>query len=115
MPSAKQRRSTETKVLTPIQTNEARWVFTPADFADLGAQASARAMATEGKLGGLIIYAIDFLGTNLADEVMIARLREKLSADEPVCGKDEGWWRGSWPRRRRVNRHVGQEIMRRDR
>lgn len=180
MPGAKQRSFTETKVVTRIQTNEARWVFTPADFADLGTQAnvhavlsrlakngeirrlarglydvprkhpelgtlspspdaiaralqsrdairlqptgayaanllglsdhvpakivfftdgrsrtvqvgkqqivlrrrSARAMATAGKLSGLIIHALDFLGRNQVDEVLIDQLRGKLSTDD---------------------------------
>jgi hypothetical protein len=93
MPSAKQRRSNETKVLTRIQTNEARWIFTPTDFANPSTQLSARVMATAGKHSGLIIHVLDFLGTNLAEAVMIERFQEKLSADEPVCGKGGGWWR----------------------
>jgi hypothetical protein len=43
---------------------------------------SARAMATAGKLSGLIIHALDFLGNNLVDDVVVDRLREKLTQEE---------------------------------
>ncbi len=40
---------------------------------------SARAMATAGNLSGLIIHALDFLGENLVDDVVIDRLRGKIN------------------------------------
>lgn len=54
MSGAKLRSSTETKVVTRIQTNEAGWVFTPADFADFGTQASVHAALSRLAKNGLI-------------------------------------------------------------
>lgn len=194
MPGAKQRSSTETKVVTRVQANEARWVFTPADFADLGTQASvhaalsrlgkngeirrlarglydvprehpelgtlspspdaiaralqsrdairlqptgayaanllglsnhvparivfytdgrsrtvqvgnqrivlqrrsARAMATAGKLSGLIIHALDFLGKNLVDDVVIDRLRGKINIVDRRALLDDVRYAPAW-------------------
>ena len=43
---------------------------------------SARAMATAGKLSGLIIHALDHLGKNQVDEALINRLRAKLTQED---------------------------------
>lgn len=194
MPGAKQSHTTEAKVLTRIQNNEARWVFTPADFADLGTEASvhavlsrlaksgeirrlargfydvprkhpelgmlapspdaiaralqsrdgirlqptgahaanllglsdqvpakivfftdgrsrivqvgnqqivlkrrsSRAMATAGKLSGLIIHALDYLGKNLVDDVVIDRLRAKLTQKDRQTLLDDVRYAPAW-------------------
>jgi Family of unknown function (DUF6088) len=43
---------------------------------------SSRAMATAGRTSGLIIHALDYLGKDKVDDVIINQLRAKLSEDD---------------------------------